>query len=208
MGGRCAHRSTAVPAILGNGPGNVNARHGEESLVSPDELRHLTIPSGTLSPEEREIINNHVESTVRMLEKLPYPKKLRNIRRAAGIHHERMDGAGYPRKLTTEDIPLAGRIIGIADIFEALTARDRPYRKAKTLSEALDALREMAETGHIDPELYDLFITEKIYLRYAAEHLDAESRLFAEERREPRRVARPQGRARARPRGRIGGHRG
>jgi HD-GYP domain-containing protein (c-di-GMP phosphodiesterase class II)/HAMP domain-containing protein len=150
----------------------VNVRRNEESLIAEDELCHLTISLGTLSPEERQTINNHVVSTINMLTKLPYPKKLRNIPKYAGAHHEHMDGTGYPLRLTRDEIPLAGRIIGIADIFEALTAGDRPYKKAKNLPEAMRILHEMAHQGHIDPDLYDLFVSQKIHLRYADKYLN------------------------------------
>jgi len=153
----------------------VNARREKESLISQDDLYRLTIPSGTLTPEERKIINNHITSTIKLLEALPYPKKLRNIPKYAGTHHERMDGAGYPLRLKRDEIPIQGRMIGIADIFEALTAKDRPYRKANySPSEALCILGKMAQNGHIDPDLYELFVSEKIYLRYAEEVLDVD----------------------------------
>lgn len=157
----------------------VNASNGSESLISQDELHHLTIPSGTVSPEERDILNNHVVTTIRMLEKLPYPKNLRDIPLYAGSHHERMDGTGYPRRLGRDAIPIAGRIIGIADIFEALTASDRPYKKAKSLPEAMRILRELARSGHIDPELYEVFVSQNVHLRYAEEHLNAGKSLDA-----------------------------
>jgi HD-GYP domain-containing protein (c-di-GMP phosphodiesterase class II) len=150
----------------------VNVQRIEESLIAEDELYQLTISLGTLSPEERQTINNHVVSTIHMLEKLPYPKRLRNIPKYAGAHHEHMDGTGYPLRLTRDEIPLAGRIIGIADIFEALTASDRPYKKAKNLPEAMRILHEMAQKGHIDPDLYDLFVSQKIHLRYADKYLN------------------------------------
>jgi hypothetical protein len=159
--------------------GWLSADHRTESLITADELRHLTIASGTLSPEERDTIDNHVTSTIRMLEELPYPKKLRNIPLAAGSHHERMDGKGYPRGLAGDQIPIAGRIIGIADIFEALTATDRPYKKPNSLPEALRILKNMVESGHIDPDLYDVFMNEKIYLRYAEAHPKMAGRLDA-----------------------------
>lgn len=142
--------------------------HVHHRMVTDDELRNLNVPSGTLTPEERDLVELHVVSTMKMLDKLPYPKKLRNIPKYAGTHHERMDGTGYPSQLTGEEIPLPGRIIAIADVFEALTARDRPYKKARTVDEALDILDKMAKGGHVDPDLYHLIIDEKIHLEYGA----------------------------------------
>jgi HD-GYP domain-containing protein (c-di-GMP phosphodiesterase class II) len=149
----------------------INTRGERESLLSEDEMYHLSTRSGTLTTEEREIIKGHVASSIRMLERLPYPKKLRNIPKYAGTHHERMDGTGYPLKLSSEDIPLQGRIIGIADRLEALTARDRPYKRALSLADAMDVLREMAQQGAIDGDLYDLVVSERIHQRYADEYL-------------------------------------
>jgi len=149
----------------------MNIRHERESLLSEDEMYHLSSRSGTLTPEEREVINGHVVSTIRMLERLPYPKSLGNVPRYAGTHHERMNGTGYPLKLSGDDIPIQGRIIGIADVLEALTARDRPYRRALSLSDAMGILHEMAQKGAIDGDLYDLVISERIHQRYADEYL-------------------------------------
>jgi HD-GYP domain-containing protein (c-di-GMP phosphodiesterase class II) len=106
-----------------------------------------------------------------MLDTLPYPKSLHNVPRFAAAHHERMDGKGYPRGLKGDEIPLQGRIIAIADIFEALTAKERPYRKEGTLMEALRILGSLKEEGHIDPDLFEVFISEKVYLRYAEKYL-------------------------------------
>jgi len=145
----------------------VDADGNESSLLTENEVYNLNIPRGTLTPEERKVINNHIVMTIQMLEALPYPKKLRRVPEYAGGHHERMDGKGYPRGLTREQMSIPARIMGIADIFEALTARDRPYKKGKTLSESLFILGKMKEDNHIDPDLFDLFIREKIYLKYA-----------------------------------------
>jgi HD-GYP domain-containing protein (c-di-GMP phosphodiesterase class II) len=109
-----------------------------------------------------------------MLESLPYPKDLRRVPEYAGGHHERMDGRGYPRGLTREQMSVPARVMGIADIFEALTSRDRPYKKAKTLSESLYILGKMKLDNHIDPDLFDVFVREKIYLRYAQQFLEPE----------------------------------
>jgi HD-GYP domain-containing protein (c-di-GMP phosphodiesterase class II) len=144
------------------------------NFLSDDEMANLTIRSGTLTAEERRVINHHIEVTIRMLESLPWPRHLRNVPEYAGGHHERMDGRGYPRGLVREEMSVPARIIGIADIFEALTAADRPYKKGKTLTEALAILGKMKLNGHIDPDLFDVFIRDKIWLRYAQEFLDSE----------------------------------
>jgi HD-GYP domain-containing protein (c-di-GMP phosphodiesterase class II) len=148
---------------------------GEEvPFLSEDEVYNLSITRGTLTAEERAIINNHIVVTINMLESLPYPKDLKRVPEYAGGHHERMDGKGYPRGLTREQMSIPARVMGIADIFEALTSRDRPYKKAKTLTESLHILGQMKLDHHIDPDLFDIFIHEKIYLRYAEKFLDPE----------------------------------
>ena len=143
-------------------------------LLSEDEVYNLSISRGTLTAEERAIINNHIVVTINMLESLPYPKDLKRVPEYAGGHHERMDGKGYPRGLTREQMSIPARVMGIADIFEALTSRDRPYKKAKTLTESLHILGQMKLDHHIDPDLFDIFIHEKIYLRYAEKFLEPE----------------------------------
>lgn len=143
-------------------------------FLSENEVYNLSITRGTLTSEEREIINNHIVVTINMLESLPYPKALKRVPEYAGGHHERMDGNGYPRGLTREQMSIPARIMGIADIFEALTARDRPYKKAKTLSESLFILGKMKLDNHVDPDLFDLFIREKVYLQYAHQFLEPE----------------------------------
>jgi len=144
----------------------------EANFLSEDELKNLTIRRGTLTPEERQIINHHIVATIKMLEALPWPKHLKNVPEYAGGHHERMDGKGYPRGLTREQMSVQARIMGIADIFEALTAKDRPYKKGKTLSESLAILGRFCLDGHIDPDLFDVFVRKKVYLRYAEMFLD------------------------------------
>jgi hypothetical protein len=145
-----------------------------QPVLSPDEVKHLTISKGTLSPEEREIINHHIVVTIRMLEELPFPKHLRRIPEFAGGHHERMDGKGYPKGLTREQMSVQARVIGIADVFEALTASDRPYKKAMPLSQALAVLGRMKLEGHIDPDLFDVFIGEGVWMDYAKRFLPPE----------------------------------
>jgi HD-GYP domain-containing protein (c-di-GMP phosphodiesterase class II) len=145
-----------------------------ERFLSRDEEANLNIPYGTLNPKEREIINHHIVATIKMLEALPWPRHLVNVPEYAGGHHERMDGKGYPRGLTRAQMSVQARIMGIADIFEALTAKDRPYKPGKTLSESIAILAKFKENGHIDPDLFDIFVKERVYLRYAREFLDPE----------------------------------
>ena len=144
------------------------------NFLTEDELLNLNIARGTLTNAEREIINHHIVATINMLEALPWPKHLKNVPEYAGGHHERMDGKGYPRGLLREQMSVQARVMGIADIFEALTARDRPYKKGKTLTEALTILGKFRQNGHIDPELFDVFVREKVYLRYATQFLEVE----------------------------------
>ena len=146
----------------------------EADFLSADELENLTIRSGTLTAGEREIINHHIVVTIKMLEALPWPKHLKNVPEYAGGHHERMDGKGYPRGLVREQMSVQARVMGIADIFEALTAKDRPYKKGKTLTESLTILGKFKLNGHIDPDLFDIFIREKVYLDYARQFLAEE----------------------------------
>ncbi len=144
------------------------------NFLSADEVENLTIRAGTLTAAEREIINHHIVVTIKMLESLPWPKHLRQVSEYAGGHHERMDGKGYPRGLTREQMSVQARVMGIADIFEALTAADRPYKEGKTLTESLTILGKFKLNGHIDPDLFDVFIREKVYLDYAREFLSPE----------------------------------
>ncbi|MBL8518146.1 MAG: GAF domain-containing protein [Betaproteobacteria bacterium] len=148
---------------------------GEEiQFLTDDERLNLTIPYGTLTPAERQIINYHIVATIKMLEALPWPRHLEKVPEYAGGHHERMDGKGYPRGLTREQMSVQARIMGIADIFEALTAKDRPYKKGKTLSESLEILGKFRLSGHIDADLFDVFVRERVYLRYAEEFLSSD----------------------------------
>lgn len=144
------------------------------TFLSEDEVYNLSIVRGTLTAEEREIINNHIDVTISMLESLPYPRSLVRVPEYACGHHERMDGSGYPRGLTREQMSVPARVMGIADIFEALTSKDRPYKKAQTLSESLNILGKMKINHHIDPDLFDIFVREKIYLKYAEQFLEPE----------------------------------
>ena len=142
------------------------------ALLTAEEQHNLTIRSGTLTQAERDVINHHIVSTIKMLESLPWPRHLRNVPEYAGGHHERMDGRGYPRGLTREQMSWQARMLGIADIFEALTAADRPYKQGMKLSQALAIMRRMADGGHIDPDLFAVFLRQQVYLRYAERFLD------------------------------------
>ena len=146
----------------------------EANFLSDDEVKNLTIRAGTLTEEERKIINHHIVATIKMLEALPWPKHLANVPEYAGGHHERMDGRGYPKGLKREQMSVQARCMGIADIFEALTARDRPYKKGKTLSESLEILGRMKLNHHVDPDLFDIFVRKKVYRRYAEMFLEPE----------------------------------
>jgi hypothetical protein len=146
----------------------------ESAFLSDNEIENLTIRAGTLTAAERQIINHHIVVTIKMLESLPWPKHLKSVPEYAGGHHERMDGKGYPRGLTREQMSVQARVMGIADIFEALTAKDRPYKVGKTLTESLTILGKLKLGGHIDPDLFDVFIREKVYLDYAKQFLAPE----------------------------------
>ena len=140
-------------------------------LLTQDEIDNLCIVKGTLTEEEREIINNHIVATIKMLDTLPFPKHLQNVPEYAGGHHERVDGKGFPKGLVKDQMSVQARIMAIADVFEALTARDRPYKDPMKLSQAVSILEKMSETGHIDPEIFDVFINKSVHIDYAKSHL-------------------------------------
>jgi hypothetical protein len=149
-----------------------DANGNEAAFLDQNEIENLTIQRGTLTHGEREIINHHIVVTGQILDAMPWPEHLRNVPEYACGHHERMDGKGYPKGLRREQMSVQARCMGIADIFEALTAADRPYKKAKTLSEALEIMGQFKLNGHIDPDLFDIFIDQKVYLKYARQYLD------------------------------------
>jgi HD-GYP domain-containing protein (c-di-GMP phosphodiesterase class II) len=138
------------------------------------EIHNLSVARGTLTDEERYRINDHIIQTITMLEKLPFPGHLLKVPEIAGGHHEKMDGGGYPRGLTGAQMSPAARMLAIADIFEALTASDRPYKKGKTLSEAIGIMRRMRDDGHIDPQVFELFLVSGVHRRYAERYLRPE----------------------------------
>lgn len=147
---------------------------GEEKhpCLDANEVRNLYIRKGTLTDKERNVIETHATMTLKILEKLPFPTYLENVPKYAAGHHLKPDGSGYPRELCTEELPLQSRIMAVADIFEALTAKDRPYKKPMTLSQAVKILGFMKKDNHIDSDIYDLFIGSGIYKEYARKELN------------------------------------
>ena len=142
-----------------------------EHLYNLGELYNICTSAGTLSYEERFKIQEHVHMSLIMLEQLPFPEYLKNVPLFAGAHHETLIGTGYPRQLTIKDMPIASRIMAIADVFEALTASDRPYKEPKTLSASIRILSFMAKDQHLDPDIFKLFLSSGIYKDYAKKYL-------------------------------------
>jgi HD-GYP domain-containing protein (c-di-GMP phosphodiesterase class II) len=138
------------------------------------EVYNLCIARGTLTPEERFKINDHIVQTIVMLENLPFPKHLERVPEIAGGHHEKMDGTGYPKRLQGGDMSIPARIMAIADVFEALTAADRPYKPAKKLSDSIKIMSFMVKDKHLDPKLFRLFLESGVYLEYAEKFLQAD----------------------------------
>ncbi|MEI8345976.1 MAG: HD domain-containing phosphohydrolase [Pseudomonadota bacterium] len=144
---------------------------GVQSFLTDDEIKNLTIVKGTLTEEERKVINDHIVVTLKMLGQLKFPANLKNIPEIAGSHHERIDGKGYPRGLKGPEMSVQARILCLADVFEALTANDRPYKEGKTLQETLFIMGKMVEDGHLDTDIFQIFLEKKIYLEYARKYL-------------------------------------
>jgi response regulator RpfG family c-di-GMP phosphodiesterase len=143
----------------------------EKNFLTTEEIRNLNIQKGTLLPEEREIINDHIVITIEMLEQLPYPKNLKNVPEFAGGHHEKMDGTGYPKGLNENQMSTQAKIMAIADIYEALTAADRPYKDGKKLSDAMRIMGFMKDDYHIDKDLFEIFVTSGTYKHYAKKYI-------------------------------------
>jgi HD-GYP domain-containing protein (c-di-GMP phosphodiesterase class II) len=145
-------------------------------LLTEDEIANLSVSRGTLTHKERLIINQHMVQTIAMLSALPFPRNLRRVPEYAGGHHERMDGRGYPRGIFAQDMSIPARALAIADVFEALTAQDRPYKPGKSLSQAMRIMGQMKRSNHIDPALFDLFVSSGVYRRYGERYLPEELR--------------------------------
>lgn len=144
------------------------------NFLTDEEVGNLSISRGTLTPEERKIINDHMVVTIDMLDKLPWPKDLKNVPLYAAAHHEKLDGTGYPKGMNHKELPVQPRIMTIADIFEALTAKDRPYKKGRTLSQSIKIMTFMRNDHEIDPDIFDIFLKEKVYEEYAQQYLPPE----------------------------------
>ena len=142
-----------------------------KDLYNLGEIYNLCIRRGTLTEEERYKINEHMVFTIVMLEQMHFPKSLKRVPEYAATHHETLDGSGYPRRLTAKDLSVPARIMAIADVFEALTAPDRPYKTPNKVSEAVRILYELKKSRQIDPDIFDLFLTSGLYLRYAEKYL-------------------------------------
>jgi len=142
-----------------------------ENLFNYGEIYNLTIQKGTLTAEDRYKINEHIIETIKLLEKIPFPDFLKRVPEYASTHHETLDGKGYPRKLTERQLSIPARIMAIADIFEAITASDRPYKRPYKLSQALKIMCDMKNNRHIDATLFELFLTSGVYLEFARKYL-------------------------------------
>ena len=149
-----------------------NNNGNEESFLTEIEVNNLCIPKGTLLPDEREIINDHIRITIDMLERLPYPKHLKNVPEFAGGHHEKLDGTGYPKGLKEEEMSVQAKMMAIADIYEALTAADRPYKDGKKLSQAMRIMGFMKNDYEIDKDLFEIFVKEGVYKKYAKKYIE------------------------------------
>ena len=153
------------------GKQELNLFNKKVNILTEEEISNLNIPKGTLLPEEREIINDHIVITIEMLEQLPYPKNLENVPEFAGGHHEKLDGTGYPKGLNQGQMSTQAKIMAIADIYEALTAADRPYKEGKKISEAMRIMGFMKNDFHIDEDLFEIFVKSGVYKQYAQEHV-------------------------------------
>jgi hypothetical protein len=143
-------------------------------LLTADEVSNLSVRRGTLTESERIVINGHMVQTISMLESLPFPRMLKRVPEYAGGHHERMDAKGYPRGIHAGTMSLPARVMAVADVFEALTARDRPYKRGKPLSEAMRIMGQMKKNNHLDPDIFDLFVRAGVYRVYAQRFLSPE----------------------------------
>lgn len=148
----------------------------EKPLLDDDEKMNLSIRKGTLNDEERKVIQNHVNLTIKMLKELPWPRKMSRVTEFAGAHHETLVGTGYPLGLKGDDLAVQSRIIAVADVFEALSAPDRPYKKGKKLSESVKILGFMVKDQHLDADIVKYFIESGLICEYAWKELGENQR--------------------------------
>ncbi len=134
-----------------------------EPLLTAEELRFLSIPKGSLDPEERQQIESHVKHSFLFLSQIPWTKELKNIPKIARAHHEKLDGSGYPDGIKAEQIPFQSKMMTISDIFDALTAHDRPYKPAVPTERALTIIGKEVKSQLLDPVLFKLFVDAKVY---------------------------------------------
>ena len=170
-----------IPPLDGEGEGEGESGGGGDSeilggrVMEAEEKRNLEIRRGTLNPEERKVMEEHVAISIRLLQSIPWPRNLRRLVEYAGSHHENMNGTGYPNKLRGEQMSVQARILGIADRFEGISAPDRPYRAVKmTLSRVMRIMHAMRDDNHIDADLFEVFLRRKVYMDYARRHLPPE----------------------------------
>lgn len=161
--------------------GNPANQWGFDMVLPPQEvhlgeLHNLAIRRGTLTAEDRFKINDHIVQTIIMLRGLPFPPHLARVPAIAGSHHEKLDGTGYPRRLKGDELTLADRVMTLADIFEALTASDRPYKPPKTLSESLAIMAGMVRNQHIDAQVFSIFLRGGVWRDYAERFLPVAQR--------------------------------
>jgi hypothetical protein len=147
---------------------------GEHPYLTEDEVENLCIRKGSLTEKERKIIENHATITLKILNELPFPAKLANVPEYATSHHEKLDGSGYPRGLSEKDLSLQSRIMAIADVFEALTSKDRPYKEPMKLSKAVKIMEFMKEDKKIDGDIFDLFHESRLIYEYAKNQMASE----------------------------------
>lgn len=145
-----------------------------QPILNEDEVHNLCIRKGTINAEERKEMNDHMVHTVNMLESMPWPRHLRRVPEYACGHHEKMDGTGYPKGVLAGTMSIPARMMAVADVFEALTAGDRPYKPAKKLSEAMEIIAKFKKANHLDPDIVDLFVSSGVYMRYARQYLPEE----------------------------------
>ena len=146
----------------------------ERPWLSENEVLNLCIRKGSLNDAERKIIEDHTVVTIDMLSRLPFPKRLARIPEFAGSHHEKLDGSGYPNHIGGDKLSLQARVLAVADVFEALTAKDRPYKEPMKLSQAVKIMGFMCKDKHVDADVFALFLNSGVYRQYAEAHLNAE----------------------------------